>query len=833
MSAQATVTSRVPKFDYNSIRFIPEDLEALRVVIRFNLSQCRRHHLNIATAQEKLSVPAAGKCHQIIASSDPNMGINLNRREECCAANMTSMRNEIISPAKQLHSNGGGKPVSSPKETKKDVASATDSVEQQHKEGNKMIGGSLYITKANMEQFRQDDVVRSRTLSPNTTTTTTTAEKAKRKSSLSTLQKQKRVNGGHVLSFTPQLHFPRSEMTTALSRNVPLSTEEAFHDLCCMKLASRKRSSTSAKILSSGAFQECASSSMSNGNNNNSSGNDEGSSSYDKRKSSGSTRHTPPLSDKGILSIVALRTSMKLKTISNKRRILTNMIRVAEQRHYQSELISALAKKNNAVASGVLAKLRMGAALLDVCLTLKRNCETIECEKRTCVALEKKAKQIGIVLPSSSEETSSTTIPVKPRVERGVEEVLYQLYSRLLAAEVMSQSMEGCQLEEPVYSPLFKTLQSLKKNADDKNVVFGGFEAEAEAEAEPEFRRRRVLPLNNSGGAEEAAASEGGVDDDESLDDVNLTEDYFQREEDNGSLMVPHVWKYYPLACPIYNSPLFLSPLSCRPDFVVLALSDIKNDEGQGCCDDEQPTVRVRGDDAENDIEMSSNYSTAAMQYDDEKGEEKRVNAMLGRLSLSRERRQWAQAFACQLSSTIRSIASGRRTLMDVRTCVFTSLTGADNEIEKLETELVELQKRKLERGYNMPKPVDDDGENPTSTVLQEEDEEEGCVAISPFSSSDTVVEIFERCTNVNEERRQQQQSVLSKCNEEPSREEEDDDALQVPASRKRRAGKRLKVSTKAKLHRLEKELGISTRVMKESEGKTTRSSRQRLRRKR
>ncbi len=751
--------------------------------------------LNIATAQDKLSVPAAATRHEIVvaSSSDPNIGKNLYQGGGRSAVSMTSGQKDIIS-AKQLHSNGGGNHVSSPKETKKDVVSSAvdSSVEmmQQHKDENK-IGGSLRNTTRNMEQqCQQDDVVinsssSSRSLSPNTTTTTTTAEKPKRKSSLTTSSKQMRggsASGGRVLPHIRTSHFPHYETISALYRSVPLSTQEAINDLCTIKQESQKCSSMSAKILSSRAFQEGqASSSIFNDNNNSNSttGNDKGSltSSFGTttRESSRRTRH---LNQKEFLSAMALRTSMKLKTMSNKRRNLNTMIRIEEKCHDQSKLISALMKNNSALATGVLARLRLGAALSDLCLTLKKNDETIESEKCKCVDLEKMAIQMDITLPSSREEetSSTTTVPVKSRVERGTEEALENLYSRLLSANVTSQNMKGRQFEETFYSPLLKTtLQALKQSVYDKKVVFGGFES-AETES-PEFRRKKALSLNISGGAKAAAAACGGGEDNdgESLDYLHLTKDYSQREADNGSSMAPYVWEYYPLACPTYNSPLFLSPLSRRPDFVVSALSGIKNDN-------EQPIVRVRGgDDAEKDTDMIK--SSADVQSNDEKGEGKRVNDVLDGLSLSRERHQWAEAFARQLNSVVRVTESARCNLLDVRNCVSMSLSDADTEIEKLEIELTELRKRKkLRWGCDMPKYVNGG------------DIEEERTLISPFSSSDTIsFEIFSSCINVNErlKRQQQQQRVLSKCNEEPSRKEEDDDVLQDPASRKRRTGKR------------------------------------------
>ncbi len=753
----------------------------------------------------------------------------------------TAMQEETTASSRDqelLHSNGGGgsmKPVN-PKETNKDVTTAVAATSvKQHQEGSNKIGDYHpynTMTTTNTEQQHLYEIVTS--LSP---TIATTAEYPKMPKSSYTIEPRQGDDdsGNHVSPLGQQQYFGYSAMTTSACHDVSVSSDDALHDLCCMTLAKNKRvealqkgsSSSSSDVVFSTPAEKVY-------GNNNSSGN-KSSFSRNKRKvsdsnisSSTSSSSLPLKSNKEALSTMALRTSMKYKTMSKKRQILASMIRSSDQRYYESELTSALTKKNNAGASEVLANLRMGAALLDVCFTLKNHQEAIDREKRTCAALEKKVVDMGLVLPSSSEkeEVTTTTPPVKlkPTVKgRGVIDVLDQLYSRLLAAKAMSKRMEGCRLEEPDYISLFKTLKNFKRNAAAK-MGFNGLEADAEANAEPEYKRRTVLSPRSNNSVEDA--SENGIDDKSLLDDgFKLTEGSSSSErEENESLIIPHVWKYYPLAYPPYNIPLLLSPLSRRPDFVVLALSDDNeyDEEEEGVCCEQQPTV-VKNAETENDREEMSNYSSSTVMNDGEKGEKKSVGDMLDKLSLSRERHQWAQAFACQLRSATHATVNGRRTLMGVRDCVLNSLSTMDNEIEKLEAELVELRKtpKKLKHDISIPVQHDENLDEQREEDEKDDNDEEECVVIS---SDGNVVEIFERRINVNAN--EQQEHSSSKHKQEPSKEEEDDeDVLLLDIGKRKRlqvtVNKRSKVSgAKAKLRHFGKDLAIDTIEKRETRSK-------------
>ncbi len=749
-----------------------------------------------------------------------------------------------------LHSNGGGgstKPVN-PEETNKDMTTAVGATSvKQHQEVSNGIGDYHpynTTTTTNMEQQHLCETVRS--LSP---TITNITKKTKMAKSSYTIEPQQGDDdgGNHVSPLGQQQYFGHSAMTTTARHSVSVSSNDALHDLGCMTLAKDKR--VMAKTHSVDALQNGLEKGPSSSSNHvvssttaekmnggeDSSGNTSSFSNKKRKTSDSSISSTPLKGNTETLSTMALRTSMNYITMSKKRHILASMIRSLEQKYCGSELISALTKMSNAGASEVLANLRMGAALLDVCYTLKNHREAIEREKRTCAALEKKVVDMGLVLPSSSEEEVTTTTPSvkrQPMVEgRGVIDILNQLYSRLLAAKTMSKRIEGCKLEEPVYSPLFKTLKNFKKNAAAR-MDFNVLEAGAEANAEPEYKWRKVSSQRSNNGVEDT--SESGIDDKSLLDDVKLTEDSSSSErEENESLIVPHVWKYYPLAYPPCNVPLLLSPLSRRPDLVVLALSDdneYDEEEGGGCCE-QQPTV-MKDAETENDREETSNYSSSTVMNDGEKGEKKSMGVILNKLSLSHERHQWAKAFTCQLRSAIHVTVNGRRTLMGVRDCVFNSLTTMDNEIEKLEAELVELRKtpKKLEHDMSIPVQHDENLDEQREEDEEDDNDEEECVVIN---SDGNAVEIFERSANANE----QQQHSLSKCKQEPSKEDESDDdenvLLQDIAKRIRLrvvVNERSKGSgAKAKLHRLGKDPAVKTIAKMETQSKKISTRQNRL----
>ncbi len=780
-------------------------------------------------------------------------------KEDVMIVDTTTVMQEETSTAsscdqERIDSNEGGggggsmKPVN-PKETKNDmittIVAATSA--KQHDEGSNDIGDGYSQCNTTTQRPTVDHVQplceKLRSLTP---TISQTAEKPKMTSlppCTIELQQGGDDGGNHVppppLGPPQQQHSGRSTMATTVFQFDPVSREDALIDLSSVILAANERRRLEMKpthAVNAAPQKGLEKGSLLSSSNHvtpfitreeemdDNSTSEKATTSFSKKKRKQGnapitrSNNSAPLLVRGdkmeALSTMALKTSMTVDTISKKWQILGSMIRSLDCRYYGNELNSALSKSNNAGASEVLANLRMGVALLDVCHILKNRQKTIEREKQICAALDKKAIDLGLTLPFSSEEEEQkeqdevpTTTPSNNDKRCCVIDVLDQLYSRLLASKAMNKSIEGCKLEDRAHSQLFETLKNFQKTGASK-MNSDDFEVGAESN-EPEGRTWREVSAQR--GAEDASENSrngnmllgGGV-----TKYARGSTRSSEREEENESLIVPHVWKYYPLTYPPCNVPLLLTPLSRRPDYVAAFPFSDDNE-----CEE------VENDDSEVTISYSSgnsspnNHNSRAINGCSEKGEKKSLGGVLDELSISCERHQCAKAFACQLRSAIHATVNGRHTLMSVRDRVLDSLTSMDNEIEKMEVELEELQSKKL--GRDRSNPAQDDENLDKSHLLGEEDDDdkEECVVIS--TSDGNVVEIFERSSD-EIAGGQQQQPYSSLTDDDES---DDDETILLSGVLKRMQQQRVVVNKRSKISdveevkscHLEKDLAIDT----------------------